>query len=306
MATVAIFLGTYNAATFLQEQLQSFEKQSSVEWRLIASDDGSTDATLAMLSQFRERLGPSKVEIRYGPRQGFVANFLSLACDRSISADYFAYSDQDDVWESDKLSRALAWLATIPAYVPAMYCARTKLVDEEGRDCGYSPLFRRKPHFRNALVQSIAGGNTIVFNQAARSLLMRCGGAVRVPSHDWWTYLLTAAAGGEIHYDPVPSIGYRVHPKNVVGSNVGWVNRARRLKMLARGRFQHWTELNIAALKQFRPQMTPENRAIFDLFCESRKRGFLGRQTGFLKAGVYRQTLLGNLGLMLAVWTKKI
>ena len=52
--------------------------------------------------------------------------------------------------------------------------------------------------------------------------------------------------------------------------------------------------------------MTPENRALFDLFCESRKRGFIGRLIGFLSAGAYRQTLLGNLGLILAIWAKKI
>ncbi len=63
-----------------------------------------------------------------------------------------------------------------------------------------------------------------------------------MPSHDWWTYLLTTAAGGEVRYDPVPMVRYRVHPENVVGSNVGWINRARRLQMLACGRFGHWTE----------------------------------------------------------------
>jgi hypothetical protein len=156
------------------------------------------------------------------------------------------------------------------------------------------------------LVQSIAGGNTMVFNAAARQLLMACGPSVHVPSHDWWTYLLTTAAGGEVYYDPVPLVRYRVHPENVVGSNIGWLNRARRVQMLARGRFEHWTDLNIAALKPFRPRMTTENRAIFELFSESRKRGFVGRQIGFLKAGVYRQTMLGNLGLIVAVWTRKI
>jgi hypothetical protein len=59
-------------------------------------------------------------------------------------------------------------------------------------------------------------------------------------------------------------------------------------------------------LEPFRPHMTPENRALFDLFCESRKRGFIGRQIGFLKSGVYRQTFLDDLGLVVAVWARKI
>jgi hypothetical protein len=52
--------------------------------------------------------------------------------------------------------------------------------------------------------------------------------------------------------------------------------------------------------------MTAENRDLFDLFCAARQRSFIGRQIGFLKTGVYRQTLLGNLGLMLAISTRKI
>jgi glycosyltransferase involved in cell wall biosynthesis len=306
MTSVAILLGTFNGARFLPDQLRSFENQTFANWRLFASDDGSTDATVPILSHFVEKVGPSKVQLRKSARCGFVTNFLSLACDQTITSDYFAYSDQDDIWEPEKLSRGIDWLQTIPPETPAMFCSRTRLIDEEGRECGYSSLFRRKPSFRNALVQSIAGGNTMVFNEATRRLLMECTSTVQVPSHDWWTYLLTTAAGGEVCYDPVPLIRYRVHPENVMGSNIGWLNHARRLKMLVRGHLANWTALHVAALKSFRPRMTPENRELFDLFCQARNQGLLERQIGFYRVGIYRQTLLGNLGLMFAVWARKI
>jgi len=306
MPSVAILLCTYNGARFLPAQLASFDNQRFPDWRLFVSDDGSTDETTTILSSHQAVLGPARMQIRNGPRQGFVANFLGLGCDPSISADYYAYADQDDIWEPEKLVRAIDWLKERPDGIPALYCSRTKLIDEDGRSCGYSPLFQRKPAFRNALVQSIAGGNTMVFNNAARNLLMFCGSGVRVPSHDWWTYLLTAAAGGAVYYDPVACVRYRVHAENVVGSNVGWLNRIRRLFMLAQGRFRHWTDLNIAALEPFRPKMTPENLALFDLFCRSREQSVINRQIGFLKAGVYRQTAMGNLGLLVAIWTGKI
>jgi glycosyltransferase involved in cell wall biosynthesis len=306
MPTVAILLCTYNGARFLPTQLSSFADQTFANWHLFVSDDGSTDETLSILSRKRFKLGKADVVIRDGPRRGFVRNFLSLACDCSISSDYFAYADQDDIWEPDKLSRAITWLDTMPPAHPAMYCSRSQLIDDDDRPCGFSPLFRRKPSFRNALVQSIAGGNTIVFNKAARQLLVDCGSDVDVPLHDWWTYLLITAAGGSVHYDPRPSVRYRGHSSNVVGTNVGWRSRLRRLQMLRSGQFQHWSALNIAALERFRMHMTPENRFLFELFCESRKRGFFGRQFGFLRAGVYRQTLLGNMGLAVAVWAKRI
>jgi glycosyltransferase involved in cell wall biosynthesis len=306
MSTVAILLCTYNGSRFLPAQLSSLATQSFTDWRLHLSDDGSTDETLAIVTQHQGRLGTAPIAVRNGPHQGFVRNFLSLVCDPAIQTDYFAYCDQDDLWEQDKLARAVAWLDARPPHLPAMYCSRTLLIDEDDHECGFSPLFERPASFRNALVQSIAGGNTIVLNAAARALLMVCGDAVKVPSHDWWTYLLTTAAGGEVCYDPLPLVRYRVHPENVVGSNVGLFKRAHRLMMLARGRFEHWTDLNIAALEPFRPHMTPENRALFDLFRSSRKRGFFGRQIGFFKTGVYRQTWLDNLGLILAISTRKI
>ncbi len=93
MPSVAILLCTYNGAKFLPAQLASFAAHSLPDWRVHASDDGSVDATLAILSEFRDQRGSAQVTIRNGPRRGFVANFLGLACDPSIAADYYAFSD---------------------------------------------------------------------------------------------------------------------------------------------------------------------------------------------------------------------
>src|SRR5580692_3834219 len=306
MPDIAILLCTYNGARFLPAQLASLADQSFTDWRLFVSDDGSSDETLAIVSEHKDRLGTAPVDIRNGPRQGFVKNFLSLACDPSLTFDYYAYCDQDDVWERDKLARAVERLSSRPPHIPAMYCSRTMLIDQDGRTLGYSRAYRRKPRFHNALVQSIASGNTIVLNEAARRLLMVCGSDAKVPSHDWWSYLLISSAGGEVYYDQVPQVQYRMHGENVIGTNTGLRNRIRRLYMLSRGRFVRWTEMHVAALAPFRSHMTSENRALFDLFRASRKRGFFGRQIGFLNSGVYRRTLLDNVGLIIAVLVRKI
>ena len=118
MPSVAILLCTFNGARFLPAQLSSLARQRFSNWRLFVSDDGSTDETLSLISKYqREETGVS-VAVRDGPRRGLVRNFLGLACDLSISADYFAFSDQDDIWEPDKLSRAIEWLQSIPAKRP--------------------------------------------------------------------------------------------------------------------------------------------------------------------------------------------
>jgi glycosyltransferase involved in cell wall biosynthesis len=304
--SVTILLCTLNGERFLAEQLDSLRRQTFASWKLIASDDGSSDRTKSILQAFKDSYAPGKVEIVEGPRRGAVANFLFLACRDGLPSDYYAFCDQDDVWESDKLARAVGVLEQLGARIPAVYGSRTRLIDDTGREIGLSPLFSKMPTFRCALVQSIAGGNTMVFNRKARELLAFCGADVAVPSHDWWLYQVTSACGGHVHYDARPSVRYRQHDRNLIGSNQGVAACLRRLRMLGQGRFRHWSDLNIAALARLRSRMTAENCQIFDLFCKARHRPLLRRATLFAQAGVYRQTLFGNLGLAVAVALRKI
>ena len=303
---VTILLCTLNGERFLAEQLASLKRQIFKNWRLIASDDGSSDGTKSILLAFQRSLAPGKVEIIDGPRRGAPANFLFQACAESLTSDYYAFCDQDDVWEADKLSRAISALEQVAPGIPALYGSRTRLIDKDGNEIGFSPLFRKKPEFRSALVQSIAGGNTMVFNQKARELLGFCGADLDVPSHDWWLYQVVSACGGQVRYDTYPSVRYRQHAHNLIGSNKGWSARLCRLGMLQRGRFRHWQDLNVAALASLQPLMCAENRRIFSLFRQARKQPLMDRAAMFAQTGVYRQTLLGNMGLIAAVALNKI
>jgi glycosyltransferase involved in cell wall biosynthesis len=207
--TVTILLCTFNGERFLAHRLDSLERQTFKNWKLIASDDGSSDQTKSILHAFRKSFAPGKVKIIDGPRRGAPANFLFLACGKNLASDYYAFCDQDDVWEADKLARAIGVLEQTGLGVPALYGSRTSLIDETGKTTGFSPLFPKTPTFRSALVQSIAGGNTMVFNQKACELLAFCGADINVPSHDWWLYQVTSACGGCVHYDAYPSVRYR-------------------------------------------------------------------------------------------------
>ncbi len=304
--SIAILLCTYNGARFLPLQLKSYEAQDFADWRLYVSDDGSQDATLELLAEFQIKHGASRVQIRQGPRRGFVANFLSLLCDPAIKADYYAPSDQDDVWETHKLSRACEQLADASIDRPVVYCARTRLIDEQGVEIGLSTYYRKTPHFRNALAQSLAGGNTMVLNEQMRRLLKQAGPDVKVASHDWWVYLLITAVGGTILYDSVPSVSYRMHGRNVIGSNESALAKVLRARLLWQGRYKSWAEMNVAALERIENLMTEENRKTFDLFRHARKQSLIPRVCGLMRSGIYRQSLLGDLGLLAAAVTGRI
>ena len=303
---VAILLCTYNGSRFLDEQLASIAAQDYPNWTLVVSDDGSTDGTLAVLEAWRATLHTPRLTLVQGPARGFVANFLSFITNPLVVADCYAFADQDDVWETDKISRAVTWLDTVDPTVPGLYCARTRLVDSENREIGLSPLFAQKPSFANALVQSIAGGNTMVFNEATRCLLRDACVGSGVVSHDWWLYMVVTGCGGRIHYDPCPTVRYRQHSDNLVGANRHWRDRLGRIRELFRGRFRTWGDQHVSALEKFRLRLTLENRAILQSFAVARNQGLLRRLTGFARCGIYRQTLLGNLGLLAAAIFKKI
>lgn len=304
--SIAILLCTMQGQRYLHEQLDSIVQQTYTNWTIWVSDDGSADDTRAILTQYQTKLGPSRLSIHSGPAEGFVANFLSLTCKAGITADYYAFADQDDVWEPDKLTRALQWLQTIPNHLPALYCGRTRSVDANNQDIGFSKLFIKPPCFANALVQSIAGGNTMVFNNAARRLLLKAGPDVKVISHDWWAYMVVSGCGGRVFYDPDPKVRYRQHENNLVGDNSGWNATLVRLRMLFHGRFENWNDTNIAAIKNMQVHLTPENKAILDAFADARQGGLLKRLLGLKRSGVHRQTLVGNIGLIVATFIKKV
>ena len=190
--------------------------------------------------------------------------------------------------------------------VPALYCTRTLTVDDANQAIGMSPLFTKPPSFANALVQNIGGGNTMVFNHAACELLRKAGADVQVASHDWWTYLVVSGCGGLVHYDPTPTLRYRQHTGNLVGSNGSWLARCRRLTMMLGGRFKDWTQKNILALTALKDQLSQESDSRLREFQQSQRGNIFARLKGVKRSGIYRQTLIGNLGLISAVLLNKI
>ncbi len=304
--TVAVLMCTMQGQQFLAEQLNSIATQSHPRWAIWASDDGSDDHTHAILEYYQSHWGEDRISIHDGPAEGSTANFLSLTCRADIDADYFAYADQDDIWEADKLERAVNWLKTVPEDVPALYGSRTLLVDARNQHIGYSPLFEREASFRNALVQSIAGGNTMVFNRAARDLLRRAGENVEAVTHDWWAYMLVTGCGGQVHYDPYPTVRYRQHGANQFGSNADIRAQLRRMRLLLQGRFRGWVDANLRALERVRDQLTPENQLVLDEFVRARQRRLPMRLLGLRRAGIFRQTRLGNLGITAAALINRL
>jgi glycosyltransferase involved in cell wall biosynthesis len=303
---VLILMGTFNGEKYIREQLDSIAGQTHKNWRLVISDDGSTDQTLGIAKKWASEVGVDRVEFRQGPKKGFAQNFLSMACDSKSRADYYAFCDQDDVWKSNKLEVAINYLNSADSLgEPCLYCGRTQYVDEQLEVLEYSPLFLKPPGFKNALVQSLAGGNTMVFNQRLKDALEKAGNVPAI-SHDWWLYQLVTGMDGHVYYDRQAYVLYRQHREALIGGNTSVLSRFGRLRMALRGEFRRYTDHSIACLKRAQNLLTLVNRQTLEMFEYLRSASLLRRMIGFSELGLYRQTPLGQMGLMVFGTINKI
>lgn len=309
MATVTIFLATYNGGKFLREQLESIRAQTFSDWKLYVSDDGSTDRTVSVLKNFRENEKGHEIFLLKGPGKGFVSNFLNMACSCSGQTPYYAFSDQDDIWHKDKIERALEWLKTVPQDIPALYCSRTEIVNEDASPM-FPPVYSSKmevsPSFENALVQSIAGGNTMVFNYAAKELFLKFGGVVPVPSHDWWLYLLVTGVGGKVHYDTIPTMLYRQHQKNIIGYNRSFKAIFNRGVRFLSGEYSKMNSANIFYLQRYSHFLIPENQRRLKYFVKSKQEKGIKGVFYLKKSGAERSSSFFNFALCIGAFLGKI
>jgi glycosyltransferase involved in cell wall biosynthesis len=214
---VVVLLSTWQGERFVLEQLRSILQQLPESGSVIVRDDGSTDATVAHI----ESLGDPRIRVIRGENIGFARSFFHLLHAAPDDADFVMLSDQDDVWLPTKISRAADHLARFDGR-PALYFSRLRLVDEALQPIGESPPWPQGPSMRSALVQNIAAGCTMAINRPGLALARAHGDLSMVHFHDWWLYLVFCALG-DVVADPEPTILYRQHAGNVIGTgpNIG-------------------------------------------------------------------------------------
>lgn len=303
---IAILMCTYNGEQFLEEQLDSIENQDFKNWTLYVNDDGSKDTTLDILKAYQKKWGTKKLIIRRGPQKGFCQNFLNIINDKKIQADLYFLSDQDDIWMSHKLSHTIKKISNLDPLKPYLYCARTTYVSTDAkRILGHSDLFLKPPSFKNAIVQSLAGGNTMAFNNLLKNITQKYP-KVDVVSHDWWLYIMNELVGGQTLYDIQSTILYRQHSRSLIGANTGFLAKLKRLRMLINGTFKIYNSKHLAVFNNFYFRGVQSNIELINRFYISREKPLKVRFKMIRDLGIYRQTFDGHLGLYLGAILNKI
>ena len=301
---VTILLCTYNGDLFLQEQLESIERQTVKNWKLIISDDGSIDNTIKIIKKFQMKWSNKKVQIRYGPKDGYAANFLSLMMDPGIQNDFFAFCDQDDIWFPEKLERAISLLQKNKK-VPSLYGSKSIYINAIGKIISSSPYFKGCKDISNALIQNFAGGNTMVFNQKAKKSIERFN-VRKIISHDWWAYIVICSVNGKIIYDKKPYIYYRQHNDNVIGGKVSFLSKNYKLLLLILGELKNTISENIDNLKKNNSLLSEKTIIAIEDILKIRQANVFLRLWFYSKSLLNRQTYLSRLSILLCVFLNKM
>ena len=209
---VSILMSTYNGAKYIEEQLNSLYSQT-IPVSVFVRDDGSNDLTQEILRKYEEQ---NNLYWYTGENLGAAKSFFDLILNAPDS-DFYAFADQDDVWDNDKIEAALSCLRNLPSDRPALYCSRFRPVD-----AGLKPLAINKADIRlkstlgRALVEALAPGCTFVFNYKAITEFRKFKPEY-IDIHDWALYRIIMALNGNVIYDQTPHISYRQHGNNTIG-----------------------------------------------------------------------------------------
>lgn len=224
MNSVCVLMSTYNGGKFLKEQIDSILNQKSCLITLIVRDDGSSDSTIEILQEYKQK---GLLEYIKGKNIGPARSFIELLR-IAPSADYYAFSDQDDIWKEKKLINAI--------------CQINRTKDENGRILYCSdltPLVNELPLKDNIIgnrystdyktivtMCNFVFGCTILMTREAKNLIVMGDSLEVQPMHDWWCAALIGICGS-IVFDENSNILYRQHNGNTVGANLALKKRVK-------------------------------------------------------------------------------
>jgi len=308
MPRIEIALATHNSAKYLRPQMDSLFAQTCQDFTLLVSDDGSSDETLSIIAQYQARF-PGRIRILEFPGRagGAMANFTRLT--DAFTADYAMYCDHDDVWLPGKIERSLrkireAKLAKskpVLVHTDLSICRPDMAIVSHSR-FSYERMDPAKTKLRHLLVHNAIVGCTVLINRALYELARPIPNGALM--HDSWLALV-ASSFGEILYDAEPSVLYRQHSRNAIGSERwGLLSTARRAVRFANGNGTRNLRAKAVQARSFLDrygrELTPQQAATVETLADLRRKRRFARPATLLLGGLSMQGLLRTSGLLLS------
>lgn len=223
---ISVAMCTYNGQDFLASQLQSIANQTRLPDELIISDDGSTDSTLDLLSQFSKE-APFPVHIHQNVKNLGVAGNFTQTIDRCQN-EFIALVDQDDIWFPERLEKQATILEANTEF--GYTFSNAQLIDAKEQNVGAKLWnrvgFRYTPEFSSCcdtmlktyLRRSVVTGATMMLRKSITAQLLPVS---PYWIHDQWIVMLCATAGIPGFADPATLINYRIHAAQSAGVPAG-------------------------------------------------------------------------------------
>ncbi len=296
---VQVLLSTYNGEKYIDDQIKSLLSQEDVELHIVIRDDGSTDGTVGKLKKYIYQY-PDRICISENENVGVVGSFFDLLGKASVGYDFYAFCDQDDVWNNNKLKRGISLINQIQKGQPLMYCSTTQMVNQHlaHLDIWPSPPQKSLSPY-NALIENVCVGCTMIINKEALNLVKnnRPHNLKNVIMHDWWIYLVVSTFG-EVVFDSEPSILYRQHQSNALGGSTdGWVDKwKKRFRRFLKGQ-NHYILSNQAMefLAVYTQLMEPQQSNEIQHLIQIQQQNLFKRVIYIMKTPFYRQSTIDNI-----------
>lgn len=209
---IAVLMSTYNGSKYLNQQLESLANQTVVnDISVYIRDDGSSDNTIHIINAWKKKL---KINIYRGTNVGPSNSFWNLFVNRDIIADYYAFCDQDDIWDPDKLEISIKHLGK----EICLYTCNCRVIDEIGTVIE-NRYFKSMPNIdiKKIIISGFTQGCSMVFTRELREFVL--GKKIStVPMHDS-ILVLYSMFFGKIYLDREPHFSYRIHSNNVIAKS---------------------------------------------------------------------------------------
>ena len=218
MEKVDILLATYNGEKYIREQIDSILNQTHKEFRLLISDDGSSDSTRDILNEYKAK--DDRIEVFMQEENlGVVKNFEFLL--GKVEAKYYMFSDQDDIWKAEKIEKSLK---KIEEGFDLVY-SDLEVVDENlnvtyesyWKLKGIYKKIKKYNNFESLYLNNFITGCTVISKKELIDSFMPLPNISKFVLHDYWISLIISQ-NGKIDYVEEPLIKYRQHKNNKVGS----------------------------------------------------------------------------------------
>lgn len=216
---IDILLATYNGGKYLEEQLDSILNQTYNNFRLLISDDCSSDNTKEILKKYAKK--DDRIQLFFQEKNlGVIKNFEFLL--KNVKNDFYMFSDQDDIWKKEKIEKSLNKLIETDS---ELVYTDLEVVDEklEVKYPSYWKLkgiynkIKKYNNFKSLYLNNFITGCTIIAKSKQIKDVLPLPNTSKYVLHDYWIPLILSQKG-KIAYIEEPLIKYRQHKNNKIGS----------------------------------------------------------------------------------------